>query len=78
MRRYAVKTRFTFNGTFFIAARNKGEAKEFVEKHCGLVLDGNIHSTLPDDGVDWDFLMHTEKTVGLISVSPLKEEKWRL
>jgi hypothetical protein len=71
MRRYAVKTRFAFNGTFFIAARNKGEAKEFVEKQCGLVLGGNIHSTLPGDGVDWDFLIHPEKAVGRVNVSPL-------
>jgi DNA repair protein RadC len=68
-RRYAVKTRFAFNGTFFITAGNKSEAKEFVEKHCGLVIGGNIHSTLPDDDVDWDFLVHPEKTVRRISVS---------
>jgi hypothetical protein len=68
MRQYAVKTRFTFTGTFFITARNKNEAKEFVEKHCGLTLGGTIHSTLPDGGVNWDFPVHPEKSVGRISV----------
>jgi hypothetical protein len=60
---YAVKTRFSFTGTFFIKARNKNEAKEFVEKHCGLVLGRGIHSTLPDEDADWDFPMHPEKAV---------------
>ena len=54
MRQYAVKTQFIFTGTFLISARNKKEAKEYVEKHCGLVLGRSIHSTLPDEDVDWD------------------------
>ena len=65
-RRYAVKTRFSFVGTFFINARNKDEAKEVVEKHCGLVLGRGIHTTLPDDDVDWDFPMHPDKTIGQV------------
>jgi len=69
MRQYAIKTRFGFTGTFFIAARNKDEAKEYVEKHCGLVMGGSIHSTLPDDVVDWDFPMHPDKTVSRISLN---------
>jgi len=51
-RKYAVKTRFSFTGTFFIKARNKDEAKEFVEKDCALVLGRGIHSTLPDEVLD--------------------------
>ena len=62
-RQYAVKTRFSFTGTFFIRARNKSEAKEFVEKHCGLVLGRGIHATLPDEDADWDFPMHPDKAV---------------
>ena len=68
MRQYAVKTRFTFTGTFFVTARNKDEAKEFVEKHCGLVMGRGIHSTLPEEDVDWDFPMHPDKTVNRASV----------
>ena len=63
MGKYAVKTRFVFNGTFIITARNKEEAKEYVEKHCGFVLGGTIHSTLPDDTADWDFPIHPYKTI---------------
>jgi len=67
MRRYAVKTRFTFAGTFFVTARNKDKAKELVEKHCGLVMGRGIHSTLPEEDVDWDFPMHPDKTVSRAS-----------
>ena len=67
MRQYAVKTRFTFTGTFFVTARNKDEAKEFVGRHCGLVLGRGIHSTLPEEDVDWDFPMHPDKSVSRAS-----------
>jgi hypothetical protein len=62
-RRYTVKTRFTFTGTFLITADTKAEAKEYVERHCGLVIGGDIHSTLPNDEVDWDFPVHPDKAV---------------
>ena len=73
MYEYAIKTRFCFTGTFFITARNKEEAKEYVAKHCGLVLGGNIHSTLPDDVVDWIFPMHSEKEISKVRVNRVKE-----
>ena len=69
-RQYAVKTRYTFTGTFFINARNKGEARECVEKHCGLVLGKGISSTLPDDAVDWDFPVHPD--VAIVRICPSK------
>ena len=65
-RQYTVKTRFSFTGTFFISARNKGEAKEYVEKHCGLVLGRGIHSSLPDDDVDWVFPIHPDLQINQI------------
>jgi hypothetical protein len=68
-RNYAVKTRFVFTSTFFVRAGNKAEAEEYVENHCGLVLGGGIHSTLPDDTVDWDFPMHPEKAIGGIRLN---------
>jgi hypothetical protein len=71
---YAVKTRFTFEGTFFITAKNKEEAKEMVEKHCGLVLGRSIHTTLPDDIVDWDFPVHPEKAIGKVGVNKQQEQ----
>jgi hypothetical protein len=49
---FSVRTQFIFDGHFFIKAINKLEAKEYVEKHCGLVIGGDIHSSLPNDTVD--------------------------
>jgi hypothetical protein len=39
-------------------------AAEYVEKHCGLVLGGTIHSSLPFDEVDWEFPIHPRIGVG--------------
>ena len=69
MPEYAVKTCFSFSGTFYIKARNKKEAKEYAEKHCGLVLNRGIHSTLPDDAVDWNFPMHPDKKINAVRVN---------
>ena len=63
-KRYAVRTRFAFDGLFLVSAVNEARAREYVENHCGLVLDGNIHSTLSEEAVDWDFPVHPEKHVG--------------
>ena len=34
------------------------------KKRCGLVLGGEIHSSLPNDEVDWEFDVHPEKIIG--------------
>jgi len=49
---YDVYTKFTFNGVFVVKAESKKQAREFVEKDCGMVL-GNINSTLPMKDVAW-------------------------
>lgn len=61
---YTVKTKFVFAGEFRIKAESKEQAKEYVAKHCGLCLGGDIHSTLPSDDVDWEFSVHPEKIIG--------------
>jgi hypothetical protein len=61
--KYAIKTRFVFEGTFYVEAENKTRAKEDVEKHCGLVLGGAIHSSLSDEKVDWEFPVHPDKVI---------------
>jgi hypothetical protein len=73
MREYAVETSFIFSGTFIIKAQDKEEAKEYVEKHCGLVIGGNIHTTLPDEDVDWDFPVHPDKEIGQIRVNKVEK-----
>lgn len=63
MATYLVKTRFIFEGTFEIIADSRQEAIENVEKHCGLVIGGDIHSSLPDKNINWDFPVHPEKKI---------------
>ena len=63
MKTYKVKTQFIFSGHFNIQAKSKQQAKEFVLKHCGLVIGGDIHSSLPSDMVDWEFKVHPTKKV---------------
>lgn len=60
---YTIKTKFVFNGEFYITAESKEQAKEYVMKHCGLVLGGKIHTTLPDEICDWNFDTHPDTIV---------------
>ena len=61
---YKVKTRFIFEGDFEVNADNKQQAKEYVEKHCGLVLGRSTHTTLPDETmITWDFNVHSTKQI---------------
>jgi len=64
---YKVKTKFIFDGHFSIYAESRQQAKEFVKKHCGLVIGGDIHSTLPSEDVDWDFIVHPNKIITTIT-----------
>jgi hypothetical protein len=66
--KYKVQTKFVFNGIFTIEAENKEQAREYIDKHCGLVIGGDIHSTLPDDMVDWDFPIHPETLTGKVTL----------
>jgi hypothetical protein len=61
--RFAVTTRFVFSGTFYAEAENKDQAREYVEKHCGLVLGGTIQTSLSGEVMDWDFPVHPEKII---------------
>jgi hypothetical protein len=62
--KFAVKTCFRFTGTFHVKAHSKAQAKKYVDKHCGLVIGGTIHSSLPAEYMDWDFPVHPEKIIG--------------
>lgn len=64
MPKYKVPVTYTFTGTFSIEADSSEEAQEYAEKHCGMTESRGIHSSLPDETVDWDFPCHPEKTIG--------------
>jgi hypothetical protein len=53
---------FEFAGAFNIEAASLAEAKQYVLHHCGLTI-GTVHSTLPDDEVNWNFSCHPTKKV---------------
>ena len=72
---YQVKTRFVFEGRFFIEAKDKAQAREYAEKHCGLVLGRGIHSTLPGETVDWEFPVHPDKSTGKVTLIKLDKHK---
>jgi len=48
----------------FCGAGGLSQAREYVEKHCGLLLGGDIHTTLPDKIItDWIFNVHPKKII---------------
>lgn len=61
MKKYDVKVRYAFEGTYTVAAEDRDEAKRMVSEDCGLVLGGNIHTTLDDEEVlNWHFGIHPD------------------
>ena len=60
---YRVRTRYIFEGVFEIVAESKDEARQKVLQDCGLVMNGSIHSTLPDDEINWAFDIHPNKQI---------------
>ncbi len=68
MKTYKIPVKYVFSGTFEIKAESAPQAKEYAENHCGLVIGGDIHSSLPDDIVDWDFSAHPDKKIGKVRI----------
>ena len=63
MNKIEVKVRYLFEGTYTVAADDRNEARTMVTRDCGLVLGGNIHTTLNDDEVDWKFDVHPDMQI---------------
>ena len=63
MKKIEVKVRYLFEGTYNVAADDSNEARTMVTRDCGLVLGGNIHTTLDDDEVDWEFDVHPDMQI---------------
>lgn len=57
-KKFKVKTRYIFEGIYTVTAEDSEEADRLVVRQCGLVLGGNIHTTLNDEEIDWDFDLH--------------------
>ena len=68
MKKFEVKTSFIFEGVFFVRAENKQKAAQSIKDSCGLVIGGNIHSSLCDEDIDWNFVVHPEKKIKSIKM----------
>ena len=60
---YRFRTQYIFDGVFDVVAENKEDARQKVLQNCGLVMGGSIHSTLPDDEINWAFDIHPNKQI---------------
>ena len=63
---YRVRTQYIFDGVFNVIAESKEDARQKVLQNCGLVMGGNIHSTLPEDEINWAFDRHPNKRIDRI------------
>ena len=64
---YRVRTQYVFEGVFDVVAENKEDARQKVLQDCRLVMGGSIHSTLPDDEINWAFDRHPNKRIDRIT-----------
>ena len=60
---YRVRTQYIFEGVFDVVAESKEDARQKILQDCGLVMGGSIHSTLPDDEINWAFDIHPNKQI---------------
>ena len=65
---YRVRTQYIFEGVFEVVAESREDAQQKVIQNCGLVMGGNIHSTLPDEEVNWAFSTPPEVRTGRITI----------
>lgn len=71
---YRVRMQYIFEGVFEVVAESKEEARQKVRQDCGLVMGGNIHSTLPDEEVNWAFSTRSGVKMGRIIVQEKQTE----
>ena len=64
---YRVRTQYIFEEVFEVVAESKEDARQKVLQNCGLVIGGSIHSTLPDNEVNWAFNRHPNKRISRIT-----------
>lgn len=65
---YIVRTQYIFEGVFEVVVENREDARQKVIQDCGLVMGGNIHSTLPDEDVNWAFDTHPDVRIERITL----------
>ncbi|MGP1622134.1 hypothetical protein [Prevotella koreensis] len=65
---YRIRTQYIFEGEFEVVAESREDARQKVIQDCGMVMGGSIHSTLPDEEINWAFSTHPEVRTGRTTV----------
>ena len=65
---YRVRTQYVFEGVFEVVAESREDARQKVIQGCGMVMGGNVHSTLPDEEINWVFSTHPEVRTGRTTI----------
>ena len=60
---YRVRTQYVFEGVLEVAATNREEAERKILEDCEMVMGRGIHSTLPDEQINWAFDTHPEEWI---------------
>lgn len=60
---YRVRTQYVFEGVFEVSATDREEAERKILEDCGMVMGRGIHSTLPDEQINWAFDTHPEERI---------------
>ena len=71
---YRVRTQYIFDGVSDVVAECKEDARLKVLQDCGLVMGGSVHSTLPDDEINWAFSAHPDVKMTQITVQEEQTE----
>ena len=71
---YRIRTQYIFEGVFEVVAESREDARQKVIQNSGLVMGGNIHSTLPDEEINWVFSTHPEVRMGRITIQEKQTE----
>ena len=72
---YRVRTRYIFEDVFEVVAESRKEARQKVIRDCGVVMGGNVHSTFPDEEINWAFSSHREVRTGRMTVQDKQTEQ---
>jgi len=63
-----VRTQYIFEGVFEVVAESREDARQKVIQDCGMMMGGNIHSSLPDEEENWAFSTHPKVRTGRITI----------
>ena len=65
---YRVRTQYIFEDVFEVLANSKENARQKILQNCRLVMGRSIHSTLPDEEINWAFSTHPEVKTKRITI----------